>query len=83
MLKILRLLLSVFVIVLGSYSLITKNFEFISYMLLAVGVLSLVTGSLELKAKRKTSAIISFLAAAFLIFVFIYTYGDLRYNLIK
>ena len=74
MLKILRIILSVIVMALAGYSLITKNFEFMSYMMFFVGVLMLVTGVAELQAKRKTNAISSILAAAFLFFVAIYTF---------
>lgn len=64
MLKLLRILLSVIVIVLGSYVLITESFGIMPYLFLVIGVLSLITGGMELKAKRNTSAIISILAAA-------------------
>jgi Protein of unknown function (DUF3953) len=74
MLKILRIILSVIVMALAGYSLFTKNFEFMSYMMFFVGVLMLVIGVAELQAKRKTNAISSILAAAFLIFVAIYTF---------
>ena len=74
MLKILRIILSVIVMALAGYSLITKNFEFMSYMMFFVGVLMLVTGVAELQAKRKINAISSILAATFLFFVAIYTY---------
>lgn len=74
MLKILRIISSVIAFALAGYSLITKNFEFMPYMLLFLGLSVLVTGVLELKAKRKTSAIISFLAVAFAFFVVIYAY---------
>ena len=72
--KILRIISSVIAFALAGYSLITKNFEFMPYMLLFLSVFVLVTGFLELKAKRKTSAIISILAAAFGFFVAIYTF---------
>lgn len=74
MLKTFRILLSIIVFGLASYSLITQNFEFMPYMLFALGVLSLITGITELKAERKTSAILSILAAAFVLFVAIYTF---------
>ncbi|MGE7925891.1 DUF3953 domain-containing protein [Viridibacillus arvi] len=74
MLKILRIVSLVITFALASYSLITKDFEFMPYMLLFLSVSSLVTVFLELKAKRKTSAIISILAAAFGFFVAIYTF---------
>lgn len=74
MLKILRILLSVIAIVFGSYALITENFEVMPYALIVLGVLSLITGSVEIKAKRKTGGIISIIAAAFTLFVAIYTF---------
>ena len=74
MLKILRVLLSVIVIMLGSYSLITQNFEVMPYTFIILGVLFLITGSVELKAKREINAIISILAALFILFVAIYTF---------
>ncbi|MFF3100199.1 DUF3953 domain-containing protein [Viridibacillus arvi] len=74
MLKILRIISLVIAFALAGYSLITKDFEFMPYMLLFLSVSSLVTGLLELKAKRKTSAIISILAAAFGFFVAIYIF---------
>lgn len=74
MLKIVRLISSLIGIALASYGLITKNFEFMPYMMLFLGVSILVIGFLELQAKRKTSAIISILASAFILFVAIYTF---------
>lgn len=59
---------------LAGYSLITKNFEFMPYMMFFVGVLMLVTGVVEFQEKRKSNAISSILAAAFLFFVAIYTF---------
>ncbi len=79
MLKILRALLSIIVIVLGSYSLITQNFEVMPYMFFILGMMFLITGGVELKAKRKTSAIISILATPFMFFVAIYTFWANRY----
>ena len=72
--KILRLFLSAAVIALSGYSLITKNFEYMPYILLFLGVLGLVMGVSEIQAKRKVSAILSFLAASFACFVAIYTF---------
>jgi len=66
-LKILKVILSVIVIALAGYGLITKNFEFMPYMMLFLGVFMFVTGVAELQAKRKTNAISLILAAAFLI----------------
>ena len=74
MLKVLRIILSVIVIGLAVYGKITNNFEFMPYMMFFMGLLMLVTGVSELQAKRKTSAICIFLAAAFLFFVAITTF---------
>ena len=72
-LKILKVILSVIVIALAGYGLITKNFEFMPYMIFFLGVFMLVTGASELQAKKK-SAIFFILAAVFLFFVAIYTF---------
>lgn len=53
MLKILRIIFSVIVITLAGYSLITKNFEFMSYLMLFLGAFMLVTGLVELQKDRK------------------------------
>ncbi|MFJ5625103.1 DUF3953 domain-containing protein [Peribacillus loiseleuriae] len=53
MLKILRIVLSVIVFALAGYSLITKNFEFIPYMMLFLGANVLVTGLIELQKDQK------------------------------
>ncbi|WP_186673914.1 DUF3953 domain-containing protein [Sporosarcina sp. BP05] len=74
MLKILRVILSVIVIALAGYGLITKNFEFMPYMMFFLGVFILVMGVLELQAKRTTNAIITILGSAFILFVAIYTF---------
>ena len=74
MLKILRLISSISVMALAGYGLITDKFEFMPYMLFFLGVSLLVSGVLELQAKRKTSAIFTILAAAFLFYVAFYTF---------
>lgn len=74
MFRILRITSLVIGMALAGYSLITKNFEFMPYMILFLGVFMLVTGVSELQAKKKTSAIFFILPAAFLFFVAIYTF---------
>lgn len=74
MIKLLRILLAIIGIVLAVYCLITKNLEMMPYTLFVMGVLYLVTGSQELQAKRKTNAITSIFAGAFVLFVAIYTF---------
>ena len=71
--KLLRIVLSILIIVMASYCLITSNFGLMPYLLMILGVNSFITGSTELQAKRKTNAVISFLAGAFAFFVGIYT----------
>ncbi|WP_430786737.1 DUF3953 domain-containing protein [Virgibacillus flavescens] len=74
MLKISRIILSVIVIAIAVYVLITKNFEFLPLMILFLSILIMVGGLVELQAKKKTNAIISILASTFLLFVAIYTF---------
>ena len=74
MLKILRVISSISVMALGAYALITGKFESLPYMMFFLGVSLLVSGVLELQAKRKTSAIFTILAAAFLFYVAFYTF---------
>ena len=72
MLKILRIFSWIIAFALSGYSLITKNFELLPFMLFFFGVFVLVTGLLELQAKRKRSAITNIFAASFAFFVSIY-----------
>lgn len=51
--KALRIAISVIVIALASYSLFTKNFGYMSYLMLFLGAFMLVTGLVELKKDRK------------------------------
>lgn len=53
MLEVLRIVLSVIVLALAGYSLITKSFEFIPYMILFLGANVLVTGLIELQKDKK------------------------------
>ncbi|MCM3763136.1 DUF3953 domain-containing protein [Alkalihalobacillus oceani] len=52
-LNLLRNILSVIVIVLAGYSLFTKNFEFMPYLMLIVSFTVLLTGVTELKKDKK------------------------------
>ena len=56
---------------LSMYSLITDKNQLIPHILFFFGAMVLVIGISELKEKRKTNAIISFLVSAFVLFVFI------------
>ncbi|MGJ9385560.1 DUF3953 domain-containing protein [Salipaludibacillus sp. CF4.18] len=74
MLKVLRIILSMSVVTLGSYSLITRTFDLLPYSLLSLGFLSLVVGLNELKKDKKTFwGYINIGASAFVFFVVIYT----------
>ncbi|RAS74481.1 DUF3953 domain-containing protein [Priestia endophytica] len=53
MLKRLRIFLSVIVLILSVYSLITQNFELMPYSMFLLGTMILVTGLLELKRDKK------------------------------
>ncbi|MER2262443.1 MAG: DUF3953 domain-containing protein [Psychrobacillus sp.] len=56
------------------YVLLTNNYRFMPYMLLFLGSSGIVMGVSELKVGRKTSAILSFLASVFALFVSIYIF---------
>ncbi|MFZ3580426.1 DUF3953 domain-containing protein [Virgibacillus sp. DJP39] len=74
MLKVLRIILSISVVTLGSYILITRKMELLPYSLFLVGVLTLVLGLIELKKdKRSFWGFINIGASAFVFFVVIYT----------
>lgn len=68
------MLLSLIVIGLAICVIITKNFIFLSFELFVLGGILLLSGSLELKEKRKANGVMSFLIAAFVLFVAIYTF---------
>lgn len=70
--KIIRVILAVIAVFLSGYSLITGEFGIMPYTLLLLGLMLLVMGIIEIQEKRKGNAIISFLSAAFGIFVSIY-----------
>lgn len=75
LLKVMRIIFSVIGAGLGAYALITDNFQVMPFMLFSLGAMMLVTGISELQEKRKTMAIISFLSAAFALFVCVYTFS--------
>ncbi|MDE5416166.1 DUF3953 domain-containing protein [Alkalihalobacterium chitinilyticum] len=52
MLKVLRIILSIIVVVLAGFMLLTQNFAFMSYLMLLLGVSVLLTGALELKKDK-------------------------------
>ncbi|EPD52113.1 DUF3953 domain-containing protein [Paenisporosarcina sp. FSL H8-0542] len=51
--KIIRIILGIIVIALSSYSLISRNFELMPFMMLFLGAFMLVTGLFELQKDRK------------------------------
>ncbi len=53
MLKILRIILSIITMGLSVFSLITKNFEYIPYLMLSLGATMLVAGLIELQKNSK------------------------------
>jgi Protein of unknown function (DUF3953) len=53
MLKRLRIFLSVIVLILSVYSLITQNFKLMPYSMFLLGTMILVTGLIELKKDKK------------------------------
>ena len=69
MLKILGALLSIIVIVLGGYSLITKDLQFMSYLMFFLGSALVVSALLEFK--RKQGSLRGYVNIGFSVFVFI------------
>jgi hypothetical protein len=67
-----RTLLTVIVVIISIWALITGTNTFSPYMLLFVGAMILFIGLSEIKAKRKTNAIISFIASGFVFSVSAY-----------
>ena len=53
MLKIFRIILSIITMGLSVFSLITKNFEYIPYLMLSLGATMLVAGLIELQKNSK------------------------------
>ena len=80
MLKMIKILLSLIVIGLAICVIITKKFIFLSFELFVLGGILLLSGSLEFKANRKVNGLISFLTAAFILFVAIYTFITYRFS---
>ena len=68
MLKILGSILAVSVIALSGYGVISQNFEFMSYLMLLLGALMLVSGLIELQEDRKRSIGYMFIVVSLFIF---------------
>ncbi len=74
MLKVLKLILSIFVFTLGGFALITKNFGLLPYSLFLLGILSFVMGLIELKKDRTSfQGYANIGASLFVVFVVVYT----------
>lgn len=70
--KIISNILAIIVFALSCYSLLTREYGMLPYMLLLLGLMVLFTGIIEIRKKRKVSAIMNFIAAGFCLFVGIY-----------
>ncbi|WP_231687560.1 YczI family protein [Bacillus sp. FJAT-22090] len=71
----LRVIFAAIAICFAMYALITNKYQVMPYMLFFLGLMGVVIGVSELKVDRRTSAIISFLASAFALFVSFYTFN--------
>ncbi len=74
LLKILRLVLSITVLTLAGYSLISGKHELISYMMFFMGAMFLVIGIAEIKEMRKRIGIFNILVSIFAFYVFLKVY---------
>lgn len=68
-LKFLRFILSVIVILIAGYGLITKNYEYQSYMILFLSLFMLVMGLDEFQQGRKSNGWINIVVFLFALFV--------------
>lgn len=70
MFKIIRIILAIIVLALAVYSLITKNFELMPYMMFFLGASMLLTGLVDFQKDRKAlGGYISIIAAIFIFYV--------------
>ncbi|MFD2680318.1 DUF3953 domain-containing protein [Bacillus seohaeanensis] len=69
MLKIARIGLSVIIVIVATYMLITRNFEFMPYNIFLLSVLMAVMGADELKKGRKGYGYLGIAASLFCFFV--------------
>ncbi|MBR7554125.1 hypothetical protein ACFFJI_05095 [Allobacillus sp. GCM10007491] len=67
--NIARIVLAVIVVLMAGYSIIMREFWLLPYTLIAVGVLQVVNGMVEMKLGRKGFGVISFATAGFVIVV--------------
>lgn len=66
--KILRIAFLIIAIALASYSLFTKDFQYMSYFLLFLGASSFVTGLVELQKDRKSFEGYMFIGVSLFVF---------------
>ncbi|GAB4074462.1 hypothetical protein GCM10028778_19650 [Barrientosiimonas marina] len=68
--KILRVIFSIVVAVLASYMLITQDFELMPYLMLGLGISTLITGVVELQNDKKAFwGYMSIIVSLFMFFV--------------
>ncbi|PFR97962.1 YczI family protein [Priestia megaterium] len=72
MLKALQLILSIITVGLALYIMLTRSYQFLSFLNILLGLTMLVLGTIEWKKRKKTSAWLLFLVALFSWFVGIY-----------
>lgn len=72
MLKALQLILSIITVGLALYIMLTRNYQFLSFLNILLGLTMLVLGAIEWQKRKKTSAWLLFLVALFSWFVGIY-----------
>ncbi|KOO41872.1 YczI family protein [Priestia koreensis] len=69
MLKIFQIVLSIMVVSLATYGLITEDFRFQSYMFLSLSLVMLVIGVREFKKGKKSIGWLNIVAFVFILFV--------------
>ena len=69
MLKFLQIILSITVISLAGYGLITEDFKFQSYMILSMALMILVSGLREFQKGQKSNGWLSIVVCIFILFV--------------
>ncbi|PAE23282.1 DUF3953 domain-containing protein [Bacillus sp. 7894-2] len=74
MIKILRIVLSVVIIPLALYMLITHNFEWMPFNLFLLSLFVMVIGTDEFMKGRKQYGVLNFAVSFFIVFVAFYTW---------
>ncbi|PAF21019.1 hypothetical protein CHH49_13295 [Terribacillus saccharophilus] len=74
MLLVLRIILAIIVITLSVYGLVSDNHDIYPYMSLFLGLMILVIGISEFKAKRQAIAIMCIFISVFILFVAAYEF---------